>query len=165
MGTARTATIEEEMAMRRSFLLALPILILMPLCVSAEEQRFGDYLSRFDYKERVKMKISSKELVSLIQEGKAQLVDIRFLEEVQAWKMGFGLHIPLNELHKRLNELDRNKIIVTACPHKDRAIMARTLLTLNGFESRYLEDGLLSLAKYLRGDRAKEFAGQAVDRK
>jgi rhodanese-related sulfurtransferase len=158
-------TNEKEIMMRRSLLLALPFLMLMVPCVYAEEQRFGEYLSRFDYKERVKMKISSQELVALLLEGKAQFLDIRFQEEAQAWRMGFGLHIPLNELPNRMNELDKNKIIVTACPHKDRAIMARTFLTLNGFESKYLEDGLLSLAEHLRGDRARIFAGQASDRK
>jgi rhodanese-related sulfurtransferase len=151
--------------MRRWLLLALPLLILMIPRADAEEGRLGDYLSRFDYKERAGMKTHSRELVALLLEGKAQLLDIRFREEAQVWRMGFGLHIPLNELPKRMNELDRGKIIVTACPHKDRAIMARMLLTLNGFDSRYLEDGLLSLAEYLRGDRAREFAIQAMERK
>jgi len=49
------------------------------------------------------------------------------------------------------------KIIVTACPHCDRAIIARTYLTLQGYQSKYLTDGLLELAEYLRGDKAKDF--------
>lgn len=47
--------------------------------------------------------------------------------------------------------------IVTVCPHYDRAEMARLYLTLKGYKSRYLTDGLLGLADYLRGDEAKEF--------
>ena len=54
----------------------------------------------------------------------AQLVDIRFPEEVAAWSMGFSTAVPLPELPARLEDLDRSKIIVTACPHKDRAIIA-----------------------------------------
>ena len=57
----------------------------------------------------------------------------------------------------RLKELDKSKIIVTVCPHYDRAEIARTFLTLKGYESKYLVEGLLGLADYLRGYRAKDF--------
>ena len=108
-----------------------------------------EYLLDFDYAERRDMKISSKDAVSLLKEKKAVLVDIRFKEEFAAWHMSFGLHIPLNELPKRLKELDRNKIIVTACPHKDRSALAMAYLKTQGFDVKYLEDGLLGLADLL----------------
>ncbi len=142
--------------MKRVFGVASVLLILCIQAAYGQEQRLGDYLSRFDYKERSQMKINSRELVTLLREGKAQLLDIRFREETEAWRMGFGLHIPLNELPARLKELDKTKLIVTACPHMDRAILARTFLVLNGFRARYLQDGLLGLADYLKGDRAME---------
>lgn len=115
------------------------------------------YLNAFTYEERKEMKINSVELTVMLEEGTAQLVDIRFKEEFEAWHMGPAVNIPLNELPRRLNELDRTKLIVTACPHKDRAIMARTFLRLKGYETRYLVDGLTGLAEYWRGDSAKEF--------
>ena len=118
---------------------------------------YGDYLQRFTYEERVAMKIGKVELTVLLEEGKAQLVDIRFREEYEAWHMPLAINIPLNELPRRLDELDKSKTIVTACPHKDRAIMARTYLKLKGYDARYLKDGLLGLAEYWRGDSAKEF--------
>ena len=61
-------------------------------------------LSRFDYEERARMRITGRELIPLLREGKAQLLDIRFREEKEAWRMGFGIHIPLNELPDRLEE-------------------------------------------------------------
>lgn len=134
------------------------LFILFTQVAYGQEQSLGNYLSRFDYQERSQMKINSRELVTLLREGKAQLLDIRFREETEAWRMGFGLAIPLNELPARLNELDKTKLIVTACPHVDRAILARTFLVLNGFRARYLQDGLLGLADYLRGDRVLELA-------
>lgn len=115
------------------------------------------YLLDFDFAERRDMKIGSKELVNLLKEKKAVLVDIRFKEEQAAWRMGFGLQIPLNELPKRLKELDRAKLIVTACPHKDRSALAMAYLKTHGFDVKYLEDGLLGLAELLRGDKAREF--------
>ena len=115
------------------------------------------YLSNFDYAERKAMKISSEELVELLQKGKAQLIDIRFKEEFAAWHMGGSINIPLNELPERLDEIDKNKLVVTACPHKDRAILGRIFLVLNGYQAKYLVDGLMGMADLLRGDKAKLF--------
>lgn len=123
----------------------------------AEEQALTDFVSNFDYDTRVEMKAGSRELVDLLQEGEAQLVDIRFKEEYEAWHMGVGTNIPLNELPDRLNELDKDKVIVTACPHKDRAIIAMTYLRTKGYQTMYLKDGLIGLAELLRGDNAKDF--------
>ena len=118
---------------------------------------FDSYLKGFDYRARKEMKISTEEMLKLVAEHKAQVIDIRFKEEYEAWHMGFAKNIPLNELPKRLDELDKSKLIVTACPHNDRANIARIYLTLKGYRARYLKDGLLDAAQYLRGDKAKEF--------
>lgn len=116
-----------------------------------------DYLLGYSYETRKEMKASSKQALDWFEDGKAVLVDIRFAEEQQAWGTGFGLKIPLNELPKRLDELPRDKIIITACPHKDRATIAMVYLRSNGFEARYLSDGLLGLMENLRGEDAKYF--------
>ncbi|MDZ7852421.1 MAG: rhodanese-like domain-containing protein [Halomonas sp.] len=119
--------------------------------------QFSDYLRRFDYQERLDMKIQIPELLELYADSKAQIVDIRFLEEYAAWRIGFGQHIPLNELPDRLGELDRDKTIVTMCPHYDRAEIARLYLTLKGFNARYLTNGMLGIADALRGDKARDY--------
>lgn len=131
--------------------------ILSLVHLHAVDTAYAHYLEGFTYEERVAMKIGTVELTVLLEEGKAQLVDIRFKEEFEAWHMPLAINIPLNELPRRLDELDRFKTIVTACPHKDRAIMARTYLKLKGYDARYLKDGLIGLAEYWRGDSAKEF--------
>lgn len=79
-------------------------------------------------------------------------MDIRLPEEVAAWRMGFATTIPLNGLPKRLWELPRDKVIVTACPHKNRSAIAMTYLRTRGYNAKYLSDGLVGLAEYLRGD-------------
>ena len=93
----------------------------------------------------------------MLEDGKAVLVDIRFKEEQQVWGPSFALKIPLNELPARLDELPKNKIIVTACPHKDRAAIAMTYLRSKVIPARYLTDGLIGLAENLRGDKALYF--------
>lgn len=115
------------------------------------------FLSRFDYEMREEMKTDSKELVRMLVADRAVLVDVRFPEEVAAWGTPYALKIPLNELPRRLQELPRNKTIVAACPHKDRSAIAMAYLRSKGYEAKYLTDGLIGLAEYLRGERAKEF--------
>ena len=141
----------------KSFSFALLTLLLLGNPALASDQMLEDYIRSYDYESRLEMKASSKTLLDLLEDGKAVLVDIRFREEQQAWGPSFALKIPLNELPARLDELPRDKIIVTACPHKDRAIIAMTYLRAKGIPARYLTDGLIGLAENLRGDDALYF--------
>ncbi|MEW6004836.1 MAG: rhodanese-like domain-containing protein [Stygiobacter sp.] len=115
------------------------------------------YLSNFDYEARKKMKIQIPELLELLKKNEVQFIDVRFKEEYELWHFSFTKNIPLNEMPNRLSEIDKDKLVVTACPHYDRAIMGRILLMQNGVNARYLVEGLLGLADYLRGDNAKHF--------
>ena len=135
----------------------LCVLLMTPPAYAGESVSFENYLKSFDYQERRNMKIGIQEMLHLYKQGQVQIIDIRFREEHQVYSFGFIKHIPLNELPDRLKELDKSKIIVTVCPHYDRSEIARTYLTLKGYRSKYLVEGLLGLADYLRGDRAKEF--------
>lgn len=137
----------------------LSILTLTSLLLSGELKKVNleEYVKSFDLEERTKMKVKTAEMLALVEENKALLLDIRFKEEFQAWNMSFSKNIPLNELPNRLNELPKDKLIITACPHNDRANIARIYLKTKGFNVRYLNDGLLKVADYLRGDNAVEF--------
>ena len=115
------------------------------------------YITAFNYGARKNMRIDSKDLIKLLKQGKAQVIDIRFPEEYTTWKVGPVKNIPLNELPGRLSELDKKKTIITACPHKDRATIAMVYLRSKGIKAKYLTDGLIGLAENLRGDSAKEF--------
>ena len=134
-------------------------IMFLGLCmpVYSSDTQLEKYITTFDYAARKEMKMDSKGLIELLKQGKAQLIDIRFPQEYSAWKVGPSKNIPLNELPKRLSEIDKNKIIVTACPHKDRAMIAMVYLRSKGINAKYLTDGLIGLAENLRGDNAKEF--------
>ena len=133
------------------------LLYLLLLVSFANAQTFDNYLENFDYQARKDMKIKTVEMLNMIEDGTAQLIDIRFRDEFEAWSLGFTKNIPLNELPNRLNEIDKTKLIITACPHNDRANIARMYLQLKGYNVKYLSDGLLKTVDYLRGDNAKEF--------
>ena len=135
-------------------------MLLLAVAGNAQELTLEEYISEYDYKARMEMKIQSRQLIELIKTNRAQLVDIRFEEEYKAWNMPFAVSIPLPDLPKNLNKLDEDKIIVTACPHKDRAIIAMTYLKTKGYKVKYLTDGLLGLANNLRGDNARHFINE-----
>lgn len=148
-------------------LITVAVALLLPRPAPAEPVTLENYLLGYTYESRQEMKASSKQLIDWLEDGKAVLVDIRFTEEQQAWGPHFALRIPLSELPARLEELPKDKIIVTACPHKDRAILGMVYLRTRGYQARYLTDGLIGLAENLRGDAAlyfiKSLAGQAPE--
>ncbi len=73
------------------------------------------------------------------------------------YNLSFMKYIPVNEVPERLGELDKNKIIVTVCTNYDRAEMVRIYLKLKGFRSKYLVDGIIGLAEYLKSGYGNEF--------
>lgn len=146
--------------LRKLFLMLIFSMIFSTFAYAGDSVTFENYLKSFDYQERKDMKIGIPEMLQLYKQGKVQIIDVRFPEEYQTYNFSFIKNIPLNELPDRLNELDKTKIIVTVCPHYDRAEIARTFLTLKGYNSKYLTDRLLGLADYLRGDRAKDFINE-----
>ena len=141
----------------KQIVLAVLLLVYLPAIGLASDNKLETYIRDFDYDARIEMKVKSEKLLDLLEDSKAVLVDIRYKEEQQAWGPSFALKIPLNELPDRINELPKDKIIVTACPHKDRAIIAMTYLRSKGISARYLTDGLIGLVENLRGDDAMYF--------
>lgn len=125
--------------------------------IKPDELALEEYLLGFDYEERSNMRVGTTELVDLMKQNKIQMVDIRFREEYAVWSVAGSINIPLNELPGRLDELDKNKLIITVCPHNDRANIARIYLITKGYNAKYYASGLLDLVDYLRGLNAKEY--------
>lgn len=141
-----------------NFLKITPFIVLaLTSTLVSGQSKLDDFLSDFNYESRKEMKVSSEQIVTLLQDNQAILVDIRFEEEQAAWQMPYALKMPLPTLPSRYNELPKDKLIVTACPHKDRAIIAMVYLISKGYQVAYLSEGLLGLAEYLRGNNAKNF--------
>ncbi len=102
------------------------------------------------------MKINVDELIELLNEDKAILLDIRYPFETKVWGVKFAKELPYNELPDRLNELSEDKIIVCACPVEYRASMAKEYLRYKGFNAKTLDGGLLKLMGRLKGGKAKD---------
>jgi rhodanese-related sulfurtransferase len=139
-------------------ILIIYLLTALTSCSIAQEvTEFDEYITNFNYETRSDMRINSEELIELLELKKVTLLDIRFEEEYNSWNFPFAMHIALPDLPKNLGKLDKNKLYITACPHNDRAIIAMIYLTNKGYKVKYLSDGLLSLADYLRGNNAYNF--------
>ena len=101
-------------------------------------------------------RISLEEFIEKFNNKEAVLLDIRMPFEVKVWNIPFAIHIPADELEKRMDELPKDKIIVVSCPTQNRSPFASMFLRENGFEAKYLEGGFLNLVSKLKGGDAKK---------
>jgi rhodanese-related sulfurtransferase len=94
-----------------------------------------------------KHKITAEKFLELWSKGEAILLDIRLKEETEIVPpMKLGINIPINELPDRLNEIPKDKLVVTACQKEVRGTIAYMYLLSEGFENvRVLSGGLDNL--------------------
>lgn len=72
------------------------------------------------------------------------LLDVRSSAERKASSIPGSIHIPLDELRLRLDELDRDKRIIVHCFSGQRSYFAYRMLRLNEFDVRNLTGGIRS---------------------
>lgn len=65
----------------------------------------------------------------------AIIVDVRTKGEFKGGHIDGSLNIPLPELNKKLNKLDKNKTIITCCASGVRSGSAKNILKSSGFEA------------------------------
>ncbi len=78
----------------------------------------------------------------LLEEG-AQLVDVRVDHEWDAGHIPGAIHIPLEGLAGRSDELDRDRPVVLYCRGGSRSSMAAEALAGAGFDAAKLTDGIV----------------------
>jgi len=83
-------------------------------------------------------KISYEDFKILYEKDKAMLVDVREKNETDIVSVNFAKHIPMSELYERYKQLDKNKLIVVICSHKNRADIAAKFLNHNGYNAKIL---------------------------
>ena len=62
------------------------------------------------------------------------LVDVREPEEWQFCRIAGAVHLPMDQLAQRLNELDREREVVIYCHHGIRSQIAAQFLSRQGFK-------------------------------
>lgn len=88
--------------------------------------------------------IDSKTLAARMREGTVTLLDVRPATEYVAGHLPGAVSVPLEELEKRIGELDPESEIVAYCrgPYCVLAIEAVGLLRARGFDAIRMEDGV-----------------------
>jgi adenylyltransferase/sulfurtransferase len=80
--------------------------------------------------------------------GNIQLVDVRERWEWEICRIGGASLIPLDELERRIGELDRDRPVVAYCHHGNRSLWARQVLLGSGFRNvRSLAGGIEAWAQ------------------
>lgn len=72
------------------------------------------------------------------------VLDVRSSDERDASSIPGSIHIPLDELRDRVDELDKSRPIIVHCFSGQRSYFAQRMLTLNGFNVRNLAGGIRS---------------------
>lgn len=73
-----------------------------------------------------------KLIPDLLKKG-AQIIDVRTKEEFKSVANPNSLNIPLDQISKNLNKINRNKPVILVCRSGNRSGMAARILKQNGF--------------------------------
>ena len=77
-----------------------------------------------------------------------QIVDVRWPNEWEAGRIDGARHIPQDELDDRLEEIDRDRPVVTVCRSGTRSAAAAEQLRAQGFRAENLDGGMLAWAEH-----------------
>ncbi len=86
------------------------------------------------------MQISPDELKQKIND--VFLLDVRTDEEFRDWHIDQAIHMPMQNVMMKANELPKDKEIVTVCAHGNRSMMIAQFLTGMGFRVSSLQGGM-----------------------
>jgi sulfur-carrier protein adenylyltransferase/sulfurtransferase len=93
--------------------------------VKSEKQNVTESVSQFGPRELAER---------LAQPDRPLLVDVRQLEEWQLCHLAGAIHVPMDQLAQRLDELDRECEVVVYCHHGIRSQLAAQFLLRQGFK-------------------------------
>jgi rhodanese-related sulfurtransferase len=88
-------------------------------------------------------RVVSREEAKALLEGGAQLVDVRVDHEWDAGHIPGAMHLPLEELAERSDELDPDRPVVLYCRGGTRSSMAAEALEGAGFDAVKLSEGIV----------------------
>jgi len=127
------------------------------------EDRFVPWMKRCDfaYWSTGQHKVLPAAFMEKWARGEAVLLDVRASEEVGFIQFPFALHIPMEELSNRLDEIPRDKLVVAFCSGGDRAAVAFAFLQAHGYENaRTMPGGYVTLIPELMPGKVRRLLQQ-----
>ena len=114
------------------------------------------YLRRFLLTRKI-TRYSAAQLADRLKEPGAVLLDVRTEKERQAQLIPGSLHIPLQELGRRMGELEKykNREVICYCQSGNRSLTAAVRLRRFGFNASHLEGGIAewNFSQHTKGQR------------
>lgn len=86
--------------------------------------------------------VTAEQTAQALADGSAVVVDVREQYEWDAGRIGGTLHIPLERLASRAEELDRARPVIFQCRAGVRSLMAAQAFHAAGFDARSLAGGI-----------------------
>ena len=107
------------------------------------EKSFDQWLGNLDlsFWGTAQHKVTPAQFFELQKSEGWMLLDLRSPEEANYLALPFALHIPINELPDRLDEVPSDRLVATFCSSVTRAVVAWVYLQLNGREKVRILDG------------------------
>ncbi|NMC14282.1 MAG: rhodanese-like domain-containing protein [Chloroflexi bacterium] len=101
-----------------------------------ENQSFDKWLANLDlsFWGTGQHKVTAAQFFERQQSEGAVLLDLRSRDEVGQLALPFALHIPINELPIRWQEVPSDRLVATFCSSVTRAVVAWVFLQLHGLE-------------------------------
>ena len=106
--------------------------------------------------------IAPERLAALLEEGGAQVIDIRDDDEHEAGHIAGSRHVPISQLSAEAGSIDRERPVVLYCRGGNRSPMAAEALRASGFDASNLAGGLLAWAE--QGLPLEPDGGQVAER-
>ncbi len=86
--------------------------------------------------------ISSDRAELMLKEGNSTLIDVRTPKEYKSLHIKDAKLMPLDELEKHLDELDKKTRIIVYCQSGNRSVSASRILSDNGFTAYNVKGGI-----------------------
>ncbi len=109
---------------------------------------------RFDFFSKGGHKVSARTFLERKVLGEALLLDVRSRKEAELLAFPGALHIPLDELPRRKEEVPREGLVAVFCSVGTRSAIAYAYLSASGWENvRFLATGYHDLVEELKPGR------------
>ena len=92
------------------------------------------------------LEVSPTETAQAIADGSATVIDVREPYEWEVGRMPGTIHIPLERLASRADELDKDHPVIFQCRAGVRSLMAAQAFAAAGFQARSMAGGIQAWA-------------------
>lgn len=97
--------------------------------------------------ENAALEVTAQDAAQALADGSATVIDVREPYEWAAGRIGGAVHIPLEHLAARAEELDRSRPVIFQCHVGSRSLMAAQAFAAAGFDARSLAGGIRAWAE------------------